>query len=119
RNFVRDAEKQKALEQEDMISKTASAADQIIKRRRAEFDEDPQDLDRLSKLVDALVARESPESEKEAMDLLRQAWEESGQYRYKVRIGDIQMKQFNRQVRQLRGQLQATPDDAEIKDRLK
>lgn len=118
RNKVRDADKQRALEQEDMITKTATAADEIIKRRRAELDEDPQDLDRVVKLVDALVARETPESEKEAIDLLKQAWEESGQYRYKVRIGDIQMKQFTRQGRQLKGELQQNPNDVEIKHRI-
>jgi tetratricopeptide (TPR) repeat protein len=119
RQFVRDADKQRALEQEDAISKTASAADDIIKRRRAEYEEDPQDLDRLSKLVDALLARETEETEKQAVDLLRQAWEESGQYRHKMRIGDVQMKQLNRQQRQLRAELQQQPDDADVKARLK
>lgn len=117
RNFVRDADKQRALEQEDMISKTGSAAEDIIARRRAEFDEDPQDMDRRIKLVDALLARETPETEKEAIELLRQAWEETGQYRYKVRIGDIQMKQYNRVLRQLKARVQEHPDDEEAKQK--
>ena len=119
RKFVKDADKQRALEQEDMISKTGSAADEIIARRRAEHEEDPQDLDRLQKLVDALIAREDPETEKEAIGLLRQAWEETGQYRYKVRMGDIQMKQMGRQIRGLKAQLQKSPDDEELKQRIR
>lgn len=119
RKFVRNADKQRALEQEDAIGKTASQADEIVARRRAEFDEDPQDLDKLAKLVDALVAKATPEAEKEAMDLLRQAWEESGQYRYKVRIGDIQMKQMSRQMKAMRVELQKSPDDEELKQRVR
>ncbi len=119
RKFVRNADKQRALEQEDSLTKTATQADDIIARRRSEFDEDPQDLDKLAKLVDALVAKATPETEKEAVDLLRQAWEESGQYRYKVRIGDIQMRQMLRQMKALRAELQKNPGDEDLKQRVR
>lgn len=118
RRFVRDTQKQRELEQSDAIAKTASAVDEMIARRRAEFEEDPQDLDRLQKLVDALVAKEVDETENEAIKLLKQAWDQTGQYRYKVRIGDIQMKQLNRRIRQLKAQADQNPDDAEARKRL-
>ncbi|MFP4143797.1 MAG: hypothetical protein ACOCTI_02550 [Phycisphaeraceae bacterium] len=102
RKFVRNREKQRALEQEDAISKTASAVDEMIARRRAAYEEAPEDVERLVKLVDALVQKESDEAENEAIKLLQQAQEQTGQYQYKVRIGDIRMKQFGRQMRELR-----------------
>ena len=102
RDFVRDGEKQQALDQEDRIVKRQSDVDQIIERRRAEYDEDPQDLDRASKLVEALLNKDEDEAEDEAIELLRRAWDQSGQYRYKMRIGDIRMKQYNRHLRKLR-----------------
>ncbi|MFW6060041.1 MAG: hypothetical protein ACODAQ_07650 [Phycisphaeraceae bacterium] len=118
RNFVRDAEKQKALDQEDRIVKRESDVDQIIDRRRAEYEEDPQDLDRLSKLVDALLNRDADEPEAEAMQLLKRAWDQSGQYRYKTRLGDVKMRQYNRHLRLLREKAKKADDATAIKQKI-
>lgn len=115
RNFVRDAEKQKSLEQEDQIRQHGSQKDELIARRRAEVEEDPEDQDKQLKLIDALVAKESDESEKEAIELLRKIWEVTGTYRFKLRMGDISMKQINRHMRDFKTKLEASPDDGELK----
>ncbi len=94
-----------------------SAVDQAISRRRAEYEENPEDLDRLSKLVDALLKKEEFDSENEAIKLLNTAHEQSGQYRYRVRMGDIKMKQLTRELRQLKQFVDAAPDAEEYKDR--
>ena len=111
RQLVRDMDKQKALEQEESISKTVSDVEQIIERRRAEYEQSPDDLDVLKKLVAALVQRETDESEAEAIDLLTAAHERTGQYRFKVEVGDIRIKQMNRQFRKLRLASEAAPED--------
>ncbi|MEX0886577.1 MAG: hypothetical protein WD009_09075 [Phycisphaeraceae bacterium] len=115
RRFVRDADKQRTLERDDAITSTTDAIDERIAERRAAYEEDPQDLERLGKLVEALVQRETDETEKEAIDLLAKAGEQSGQYRYRVRIGDIKMKRFNRQMRALKAKIDADGDDADLK----
>jgi hypothetical protein len=114
RENLKDSDAQAAIQQEIQISKTGSDADDIIARRRAEYEEDPQDLNRVQKLVDALVQRESAESEREAIELLKKAWEETGQYRHRVRMGDIQMKQFNRVLRQIKAKIDKTPGDKDL-----
>ncbi|MEZ6192818.1 MAG: tetratricopeptide repeat protein [Phycisphaerales bacterium] len=114
RKNLKDSDKQAAIQQENQIRKSGSDADDIIARRRAEYEEDPQDATKMQKLVDALVARESLESEKEAVELLKKAWEESGQYRLRVRMGDIQMKQFNRVLRQIKAKVDQNPDDQDM-----
>lgn len=115
RNFVRDGERQRALEQEDAVTRTDATRQQVIERTRAEYEEDPMDMDKLQKLVDALLQLHNKENEQEAIDLLKRAWEETGQYRYKVRIGDIQMRQMNRILRELKGKVDASPDDEALK----
>ena len=105
RHVVRDAEKQVALDQEDRIVKRTSDIDQVIERRRAEYQENPEDLDRTTKLVDALLSKDEDEPEQEAVALLEKAWEQSGQYRYKMRMGDVRMRMYNRKLRQLRQEL--------------
>lgn len=114
RQFVRDEDKQRQLDQEGRIRKSGTAAEEIIASRRAEWEEDPQDMARLVKLVDALLKRETPESEKEAVELLNQAAEQTGQYRFKTRVGDIRMKQFNRLLRQLRTKREESPGDEQV-----
>jgi len=114
RKNIKDADAQAALQQEDKISKSGSDALDIIARRRTEYEEDPQDTTKMQKLVDALVQHETAESEKEAIGLLKKAWEETGQYRLRVRMGDIQMKQFNRVLRQIKARIDKNPDDQEM-----
>jgi tetratricopeptide (TPR) repeat protein len=114
RQNLKDGDKQAELQQEDQIRKTGSDAEDIIARRRAEYEEDTQDTAKMQKLVDALVQSENAESEKEAIELLRKSWEETGQYRQRVRIGDIQMKQFNRVLRQIKARIEKDPNDQDM-----
>jgi tetratricopeptide (TPR) repeat protein len=114
RQNLKDGDKQAAIQQEEQISKSGSDADDIIARRRAEYEEDPQDTTKMQKLVDALVQRESADSEREAIELLKKSWEETGQYRQRVRMGDIQMKQFKRVLRQIKARIDKNPADQEM-----
>lgn len=111
RSSVLNADKQRELEQDSAIVQTATGKDEQIARRRAAYEEDPQDLDKLQKLVAALLQKETDESEQDAIHLLEQALEQTGQYRLKVRIGDIKIKQFARKLRLIGQQLKENPDD--------
>ncbi|MEE9211988.1 MAG: hypothetical protein V3U29_04980 [Phycisphaeraceae bacterium] len=113
--MVKDMDKQRALEEESAISKGASALENIINRRRTEYEQNPDDPEILQKLVDALEENATEESESEAVKLLQQVHEKIGEYRYRVRIGDIQMKQMNRTLRELKKRYTDNPDDARIK----
>ena len=115
RTGVKDAEKQRALEQEDAIAQTESAIDETIKRLRQDYEQDPEDQDKLQKLVRTLQEKEDSEAEDEAIQLLSDAYERTGQYRLKMQMGDIRMKQYNRRTRLLRQQMGATDDEAERK----
>ena len=118
RESVRDTEKQTALDQEDRAVASASAVDQMIERARAELEDDPQDVDKINKLVDALLRKADADAEKQAIELLGKAHELTGEYRFRVRQGDIRMRQFARRIKQLQKQLQADPDNAELKQEL-
>jgi len=117
RENVADAEA--AQEAQLGNSRTVSAVDAAIEKRRAEYEEDPEDLDRQAKLVDALLKKEEYAEEEEAMTLLTRSHETTGQYRYKVRVGDIKMKQFNRDIRDIKKNLKAAPGEEYFTGRLK
>jgi len=114
RKMVKDLKKQRELAQDDSISKSASDLDEIVARRLTEYEQDPQDLDGVKKLVDVLTQKGSDQSEQQAMDVLHDAWEQTGQYRFKMRVGDIRMKQMNRQLRKLKSQQDDNPSDTNL-----
>jgi tetratricopeptide (TPR) repeat protein len=113
RDNIKDADKQRELEQDDAIAKTDQVIDQTITRRRAELEESPDDVDRVSKLVDALILKESDSTDDEAMRVLGDTWGKSGQYRFKQRLGDVKIRQFNRQLRVLKPIAEASPPHSE------
>ncbi|MEM6855172.1 MAG: hypothetical protein AAF593_12260, partial [Planctomycetota bacterium] len=116
RENVADAEQ--AMEAQQGNTRAVSVVDQNIAKRRAEYEEDPEDIDLLSKLVDALLKKEEYDEEEEAMRFLAKAHEQTGQYRHKVRIGDIKMKQFNRELRDIKKNLEVAPGDDYFTGRL-
>ncbi|MEX0742250.1 MAG: tetratricopeptide repeat protein [Phycisphaeraceae bacterium] len=102
RSGIKDSDKQRALEQDESISNTESAQNESIARARAAYEESPEDMDLLFKLVRALAQKETEEAENEAITFLHKAHQQTGQYRYKSQVGDLRMKQYNRRVRQIR-----------------
>jgi len=102
RDVVKDMDKQRDLEQQDQRTKSEKVLDEQIERRRAELEEDPNDPTRMARVVELLSKKDTEEAEQECFDLLRQAHEASGQYRYKVQLGDLRMRQFNRELRELK-----------------
>ena len=118
KDAVLDMDKQRELGQEDAITKSEAMVEQIIERRRAEYEEDRNDINRLQKLIDALLQNEDPESENEAVDLMQKAHEQTGEYRYMVRMGDIRIKQMSRRQRRLKAAVDADPQDEEARTKL-
>lgn len=119
RKGIKDIKKQTQLEQESQIAKTEEVKDQIIARLKLEFEDSPEDLQRMEKLVRALREKEEKESEDEAIKLLEEAWNRAGQYRYKMQIGDIRMKQFGRALREAKKRSDDQPTDGALKDQVK
>ncbi len=117
---VRDAEKQKALSQQDSIAASAGQLAESIARLRKEAVDNPDDVDRMLKFVNELLKLESDETENEAIVVLTEGFEKYKQYRMKMKVGDIKRKQFNRRVRQIRLEAQSNPaKQGELTEQLK
>jgi len=96
---VRDIDKQRQLADEESLSSGDAAQQRVIDRARQAYEEAPDDLVAAQKLVDALKRTEKDQHEKEALTLLKDAWEKSGQYKFKVQYGDLIIKQYRRLIR--------------------
>lgn len=114
RDGVKDLDKQKQLDEEDQGSHDEAGHERIIARHRATFEAKRDDVDLRLKLVKALLNKADDDADEEAIALLREAYEKTGQYRFKFDIGDVTMRQFVRHARMLRDALAMSPGDPSL-----
>src|SRR5262249_10341200 len=81
----------------------------------AEWQADPTEYGKLSKLVDILVKTDDVEYENRAIELLEGAYENTKQYRMKFRVGQIRLSQLQRQERSLRQSVNADPGNEAVR----
>ena len=113
RKNIKNAEEQERIQAQ--LDTSGSQSDKLIAAMREQYEENPEDMDKLQKLVDALTRAEDVAKEKEAIKLLLHAHEQTGQYRYKVKAGDVKLKQFNRALRQIQERANAGDEAAKAK----
>ncbi len=117
RATVKDEGAQAATRDESTISKTDRVIEEAITRRREAYEQAPDDLDLLQKLVSALIQKDDDTAEKDAIALLEKAWAATSQYHYKMQQGDVRIKQLNRRYRRYKARMQAAPDDPAVADK--
>jgi len=112
RKGVKDMAKQTALEEDDGIALTGTKQTEMLARLRGDVKDHPEDLDKAAKLVKALLQTEAEKQESEAIDLLTRLHEQTQQYRFKMQVGDVRIKQLNRRIRELRKKASAATEEA-------
>jgi TolA-binding protein len=105
---VKDIEKQKELIQKDSLFQDASYLEQQIGKARADYLAGPTEPGKINALVDALLKIEDDAHENPAVEVLTRALKDTGAYQFKMRMGDIRIRQMERRRRQL----QAAGDQA-------
>ena len=118
RSSVRDADAQRALIEEEMDIRSPDAMAAQIARHRREWEESGREPAKLGKLVEALTKTEDLEHENEAIDLLEAVYRDTNSYRYRYSAEEIKLKQMHRFERSLREQIEANPDDQDLKPAL-
>ncbi|MDY6913947.1 MAG: tetratricopeptide repeat protein [Planctomycetota bacterium] len=98
---VRDMDKQKDLISEDSLVKQQSYLEKQIDNARKEYLESPTVPGKVNALVDALLKFEDESYENEAIDVLAKAHTDTKAYQFKMRIGDIRIRQMTRKYRKL------------------
>jgi tetratricopeptide (TPR) repeat protein len=117
RDSVRDMDKQRGLLDADKDVRSLDVLQRQIALAETEWKAEPNEPGKLSKYVDALLRTELPEYENRAVAVLEEAYERTGQFRFRYNIGKIRMNQLTREERELRRQLQQNPADEEIKQK--
>ena len=97
---VQDMEKQKELLQTDSASREESFLQSQAEKARSEYLQAPAEPGKIMALVDALVRFEKEPQDCEALDVLDKAYQQTGTYQFKMRMGDIGIRQMDRRIRQ-------------------
>jgi len=98
---VSDLDGQQRLMRKDALVKDRAFLEQQIVQTRQEYEETPSIPGKINAVVDALCQIEEETYENEAIDVLKKAFSDSGAYQFKMRIGDIRIRQLTRRYRQL------------------
>ncbi len=110
RQNIRDADKQRLLEESDRIVKTEETIDRLLAAAKEEYLRRPTDLPTIDKLGKLLLERGRPQDEERAHKLFMDAFASTKQFRFREQAGDIRIRQARRRVNDLAQMLERAPE---------
>jgi tetratricopeptide (TPR) repeat protein len=119
RDSVRDKDLQDRLIEQERDVHAEDVLVRGIREAEVEWQNSPDDWGKFSKLIDALRRPEQLEFENRAIELLENAFQKTGQFKWRQRVGEIKMAQLSRQERGLRAELEKNRTDPELIQRYK
>ena len=111
RQNIRDAEKQRQLEEGERIVKTEETVDRLVADAEAEHQRRPDDIPTAQTLAKRLVERGRPEDEQRAYKMYAKLFEETKQFRFRQEAGRIRIRQARRSLAQYEQRAEANPGD--------
>jgi tetratricopeptide (TPR) repeat protein len=98
---VKDMKRQKELIDRDALVKTDEALEHEIESAREGYLASPTVHGKINAYVDALLQPEEDAYENEAINVLEKAYQDTGAYQFKMRLGDVRIRQMTREYRRL------------------
>jgi tetratricopeptide (TPR) repeat protein len=111
RDSVKDMAGQKKLMVGDSDVRTSDQMSGLIADAKADYLANPNEPGKIMKYVEALMKTDKPDFENQAIDILQKAYDQTRQFRYRLNIGMIVMRQLSRTERTLRAQVSANSSD--------
>ena len=96
---VADMDKQKELMEKDATFKSDEYLQTQIKKAKHEYEASPTVPGKVNALVDALLALEDDRHDAAALGVLKKAFTDTKMYQFKMRMGDVQIRQMSRHYR--------------------
>lgn len=110
RQNIRDAAKQRELDDADRISKTEDTVERLVATAENEYIKRPNDLPTVENLGKRLLERGKPADEERAHQLYMGAYTTSNAFRLRQMAGDIRIRQMRRKVMELEKMLAGAPE---------
>lgn len=106
---IRDADKQRQLDEQERIVKTDETIDRLIAEGEAELVKRPGDLPTIDKYAKNLLERGRPQDEEKAYRVYMKTYDATKQFRYREMAGQIRVRQSRRKAAELRKMLEGAP----------
>lgn len=110
---VRDASKQRQLDESERLVKSDDVRDRLIAEAGADLESRPDDRGAIKKYVRLLLERGTPADEKSAYEVLSGAYKRFGEFGFLESANEIALRQMKRKVERLAAasrQADATPE---------
>lgn len=114
RGSIKDADKQKALEEQDAMGGTAEAEARNLERARKEYEANPLSSELVTRYTQAL--KRTPEGEELAHQVYLKAYKELNEFRFKMFAGDVRIGQARREYARLRDAAEAADADPSARE---
>jgi len=109
RQNIRDADKQRMLDESERVSKTDQTVDRLLASTAEEYVKRPGDLPTIERYAKLLLERGRPEDEERAHTLYMEAFSQANQFRFRELAGELKVRQSRRKVVELKKMLDASP----------
>lgn len=116
---IRDAAKQKALEEGDRTVKTEEVLDRQIAGARADYETSPLDKPIALRLVDLLIQRDNPDDQQAALVVLDEMYRKTQEYRFRERADQLRLRQMRARLREVKAAAEAPSAGEAEKDTYK
>ena len=118
RQSIKNRHKQEMIQAQQGVIKTDDYKLQAVKEARNAMLEEPDLATNIFNLANALAEFQQDGSEDEAIALLEDAYEGSGDFGFKKRAGQLVIKRLRHELRQIQALAEAHPDDDRFESKL-
>lgn len=115
RNMIKDAAKQKQLTDQDSIVKTEETLDRVVAQNEADYNARPTDQFAIEKYTKSLIERGTPADTARALVVLKKGYQDTQQVRFKIRVGELELRADKKKLDDLEASLKKYPDDPDLK----
>lgn len=112
REFIRSAEKQREMQEAESIVAGQSVEERNLQRAREAYEKTPKVPEVLNLYAQLVKKQGTPEAEQLAHEIYLKGYEDTGEYRFRMYAGDIQIDQLRREYESLQAAIEASPNDA-------
>ncbi|NNM25852.1 MAG: hypothetical protein HKO59_07660 [Phycisphaerales bacterium] len=117
RKFIKDEDKQRELIEEESLAGGGSIEERNLLRAQRDYEANPASPDAINRYAQLLKKQGTPEAAQQALGIYKKGFEDTNEYRFRMHVGDIEIELLAQAVATLAEQLEATPDDAGVRDR--
>jgi len=110
RKSIKDRESQEKLQAQESVVKTRDYRILAVEEARKALTNDPNLPRNIFTLAQALSELQNDEADKEAIELLENAYKTKNDFSFEQRAGQIKIKQLKRKIREAQDALETKPD---------